>query len=392
MSLSIPAFAWLRSMSTAALLAVVLSPLQGMPALARELPLRATEALALDAVTIPGRLLVCGDYGQILYLDNPAHSLRGSPDWKLANVPTRALLAAIFFVDDQRGWAVGHDGHVLASVDGGRNWVLQRDGLQAQEQLNSRILGELRQRHAAASAALLAQDDPGQRQQLAQQLEELDLDLEDAELLAAEPVHAPPLLDVFFADPLRGVAVGAFNTLLITVDGGVNWQEHGAALDNPDGYHINAVTGDESGRMWLAAEGGLLYRSSDFGRSWEALQSPYAGSWLGIIRQPESGALLVFGLRGNVYRSEDQGDSWVAVEGAGGRTIAGGIYAGANHALLVGAVGTLLLSNDGGLSFTSAAVPQRVGLSAVAVAGSSVVLVGQGGIHSMDSPLGNQHE
>ncbi|MCX2983072.1 hypothetical protein EYC98_19595 [Halieaceae bacterium IMCC14734] len=392
MYLSKPASAVLRRLSLAALMAAVLSPWQSAPVLARELPLRATEALALDVATIAKRLLVCGDYGQILYLDDPSHSLRVSADWKLANVPTRTLLTAIYFVDDQRGWAVGHDGNVLASVDGGRNWVLQRDGLQQQKQLNTVALDEARRRYATASAALLAEDEPAQRQQLAQQLEEIDLDLEDAEFLIAEPVHAPPLLDVFFADPLRGVAVGAFNTLLITVDGGVNWREHGAALDNPDGYHINAITGDESGRMWLAAEGGLLYRSSDFGRSWESLESPYPGSWFGIMRQPETDSLLVFGLRGNVYRSDDLGSTWSPVEGARGRTIAGGIYAGSNHALLVGAVGTLLLSNDGGKSFTGTAVPQRVGFSGVAVVGSRVVLVGQGGIHSMDSPLGTQHE
>ena len=381
-----------RRLVHTALLFYALSLLSGMPVVARELPLRATQALALDVVAISDRLLVCGDYGQILYLENPTDSLRGTSQWQMATVPTSALLTAITFADNKRGWAVGHDGHVLASVDGGRNWVLQRDGLRDQKRINALALEDVRARYANASAALLAADDAQQRRQLAQALEELVLDLEDAEIRTNERVHAPPLLDVYFSDPLRGVAVGAFNTLLITSDGGVTWRHHAAALDNPDGYHINAVTGDGSGMIWLAAEGGLLFRSNDYGVSWESLNSPYAGSWFGAMRQPETGSLLVFGLRGNVFRSEDLGDTWVSVSGSSGRTLAGGVYVGANHALLVGAVGTLLLSTDGGHSFTEAAVPQRVSLSGVGVVGSSVVLVGQGGIFTMDSPLGAHYE
>ena len=51
------------------------------------------------------------------------------------------------------------------------------------------------------------------------------------------------------------------------------------------------------------------------------------------------------------------------------------------YALLVGAVGTLLVSGDGGASFAPRDWGGRQGLSAVAHAADHAILVGQGGIH-----------
>ncbi len=46
------------------------------------------------------------------------------------------MLTAVYFINQQRGWAVGHDGLILVSDDGGENWRIQRDGLAVQEQAN----------------------------------------------------------------------------------------------------------------------------------------------------------------------------------------------------------------------------------------------------------------
>ncbi|WVM93430.1 hypothetical protein ULG90_05695 [Halopseudomonas pachastrellae] len=34
----------------------------------------------------------------------------------------RQLLTAVYFVDDKRGWAVGHDSLILNTTDGGATW------------------------------------------------------------------------------------------------------------------------------------------------------------------------------------------------------------------------------------------------------------------------------
>lgn len=347
------------------------------PAMAEDsllMPL-APRSLLLDVVSIGQRLVTVGERGHILFSDD------GGGKWRQAQVPTRRMLTAIYFPTPLHGWAVGHDGLILASIDGGEHWVVQRDGLQAQRQLNKFSLESLLGQREEQRRRLLAAESRDLRSELQLALEELELDIEDAQYLLQEPVHTPPLLDVYFLNELNGIAVGAFNTLLQTTDGGVSWQYLSDRLDNPDEYHLNAVTGDEQGNLWIAGEGGLLFHSSDAGESWRTLDSPYPGSWFGIDLAESSGRLLVFGLRGNVFFSDDGGNHWTASIVATERSLAGGGFLNERYAMLVGAVGTFLVSDDGGASFSARTLGERVNLSAVACAGSQALIVGQGGIY-----------
>jgi photosystem II stability/assembly factor-like uncharacterized protein len=350
--------------------------LPGMAEMSRLSP-RASESLLLDAIRVGDRLVVAGEHGHILYSDDDGLS------WTQAEVPTRQMITAIHFPSAQRGWAVGHDGLILASVDGGEHWTLQRDGLADQEGINRERL-RLAQRDLEHAREALSQAATTEaRAILSEEFDERELDLMDAEDILQEPVNAPPLLDVYFIDELHGVAVGAFNTLLRTSDGGISWLPESRRLDNPDEYHLNAITGNRDGRLWIAAEGGLLFRSEDTGKNWQHLNNPYHGSWFGILHSPTTESLLVFGLRGNVFRSEDAGDSWQPVASVTDRTLAGGTFIGGDYAVLVGGVGTLLLSDDGGRTFRDLSSGTRLHLSAAASSGDRTFMVGQGGIHSI---------
>ena len=63
---------------------------------------------------------------------SPGSRVLCSPDggrtWNVSPTPTRLPLAAMTFVDDRHGWAVGAMGTILASDDGGRTWRSQRSG------------------------------------------------------------------------------------------------------------------------------------------------------------------------------------------------------------------------------------------------------------------------
>jgi photosystem II stability/assembly factor-like uncharacterized protein len=348
-----------------------------MPVLADDalvMPL-APQSLLLDVQYNGGRLVAVGERGHILLSDDLGEH------WRQARSPTRQMLTAVHFPGPQRGWAVGHDGLILGSIDGGDSWVLQRDGLVDQRLYNERRRGDLESEQQRLRQILLGAAEASARSAVQARLDELELDLEDLEYDLAHPVFAPPLLDVYFSDELRGAAVGAFNTLLLTADGGISWTAAGERLENPEEMHLNAVTGDGRGTLWIGAEGGLMFRSVDAGEHWQALDSPYPASWFGLARAPHSGVLLAFGLRGNVFLSSDGGDSWGRVATDSHRSLSGGAFLGDDYAVLVGAVGAVLLSEDGGSSFTSRPLAQRVGLAAVASARDRLVLVGQGGVH-----------
>ncbi len=347
---------------------------------------RAAQSLLLDIVQVDSRLVVVGERGHILYSDDNANS------WLQAQVPVRQMLTAVHFPAGKMGWAVGHDGMILASNDGGQRWVIQRNGLNDQTALNQQRAKALESDRQNLQQTLLDTDSKTRREALKVKIEELGLDIEDSQALLKEPVSPPPLLDVFFSDPLRGVAIGAFNTLLITGDGGINWRLASGLLDNPEEFHLNAITGDTQGNLWIAGEGGVLFKSSDYGGHWMTLDSPYSGSWFGIAYSKKSTRLLLFGLQGNVFYSDDAGESWQRSRVPERRSLAGGYFISKDYAVLAGSVGTLLMSDDGGESFASTAISSRVNLSAVTCVGGHTVAVGQGGVHKTPCVSGDDDE
>ena len=335
----------------------------------------AARSLLLDIAAAGERLVSVGERGHVLLSDD------GGASWQQARVPTRQMLTAVHFVSPQQGWAVGHDGLVLVTEDAGENWTIQRDGVAAQLARNRTNRDDARARVDALQRALEDGAAP-ERDELEAQLEDARFDLEDAEQALRDPVFASPLMDVWFQDPRRGWAVGAFGTLLATGDGGEHWSSRPDLVDNPEELHLNAVTGNGSGRLLIAGESGLMYRSFDAGVNWETLEPVYEGSWFGALYSGLRDTLLVFGLRGNLYRSGDFGDSWEAVPWGGDVTLAGGTASRSGGIALAGGVGNVLVSRDGGISFTAAVMPQRVGLSSALVRDGRLTVVGQGGVNS----------
>ena len=333
----------------------------------------APKSLLLDIAAAGDRLVTVGERGHILYSDD------GGNHWQQASVPTTRMLTCVYFVDARRGWTAGHDGLILVSDDSGENWRIQRDGLAFQYQTNlesreaaHRQLENMERRLELADEETQAQIEPD--------LEEARLDLEDADLALAEAVFTSPFMDVWFQDADRGWAVGAFGTLVATLDGGQHWGSRATELDNPDEFHLNAITGDGKGRIFIAGEGGVMFRSTDGGHGWESLQPFYEGSWFGTVYDAQNDTLYVFGLRGNLYRSSDFGTSWEQVPNDSNSTLAGGSASQKGEIVLVGGVGTVLFSTDGGQSFQRTMLEDRLSLSAGLSRDGELILVGQGGV------------
>ena len=233
----------------------------------------------LDVTPAGERLVAVGQRGHILYSDDAGQS------WQQAAVPVSSDLNAVHFPTAEHGWAVGNDGVILHSSDAGVTWSKQLDG---------RDIGTPLIKHYGA----LAKAEPAN--------EHWPLLVSEGQRLADEGADKP-FLDVWFADAKRGYAVGVFNLILHTRDGGQTWIPFQERTDNPQGLHLNAIasTGDA---LYLVGEQGLL-RKWDTGRErFVAVNSPYEGSYFGLIGKP--GELLVYGLRGHVFRSTDAGLSW----------------------------------------------------------------------------------
>ncbi|GBD35345.1 Ycf48-like protein [bacterium HR36] len=147
-----------------------------------------------------------------------------------------AAIRALWFADEQEGWAVGDEGLILHTIDGGRTWERQASGTRAN------------------------------------------------------------LRGVHFLSPFKGYAVGeaallesplTMGVLLMTRDGGVTWRTV-SDREMPGLHHVHffdqrqgVVAGDASegfpSGLWTTEDGGLSWRAIPHSRQpgW------YAAAWLG---------------------------------------------------------------------------------------------------------------
>ncbi len=340
----------------------------------------ASKSLLLDITKAGQRLVAVGDFGHILYSDDLGKN------WQQAKVPTRQLLTAVSFVNAKKGWAVGHDGLILQTTDGGESWVIQYNGLEKQQQVNLSVAASM-QDHLKGlkdQLALLAKDDSDSRAALEEQIEEAGYDLEDAEAALKDPVNTPPLMDVLFTSIKDGWVLGAFGQFFHTADGGVSWESYASRIDNPDDLHLNALAAGGAGEVFIAGEAGLAFFSTDGGENWQTSEIPYDGSLFGVVSSEDGAYQVCFGLRGNVFVSRDKGASWQALEVGTDFTLSGAFLAANGSITIVGSGGSVVHSNDIEQPFVSFQQENRLGLSGIVqVSEGRYVAVGLGGIYHL---------
>lgn len=277
-------------------------------------PLAAT-SLMLDAVALDGRLVAVGERGHILISTDDGAS------WRQIVVPTRVMLTAVAFIDNNLGVAVGHDSVILRTTDGGDTW----------------------------------------------------------NLVFSAPEDEAPFFDVWFSDSENGVAIGAYGSHHRTTDGGLTWEFE--PVGDTD-WHLHEIARAENGTLYVAAEAGFAYRSDDDGATWIELPTPYEGSFFGVLPL-EGGTILMYGLRGHLFRSEDAGKTWQELDTSTVAMLTNGIRLSDGTIIIVGLGGTVLVSTDDGRSFNYSQQEDRRGISsAVETADGSLLLVGEFGVRT----------
>lgn len=263
----------------------------------------AAQAAVLASARAGARLVAVGDHGVVLLSDDGGKTYR-----QAHTVPVNVALTGVSFASEREGWAVGHSGVILHTVDGGENWTLQRSDVHVDR----------------------------------------------------------PLFGVHFFDAKHGVAVGLWSLVLTTSDGGLQWQV--VQMPIPEGankadLNLLGIFADSRGRVFAAAEKGMVLRSDDQGQRWSYLTTGYKGSfWTGIATQ--DGTLLAAGLRGSLFRSGDDGRTWQRIETHSKSSITA-LATAANQIVGVGLDGLMLRSDDAGLSFQSEVRPDRLALTSL---------------------------
>lgn len=294
------------------------------------------------------RLVTVGQSGHIFFTDSD--DLR----WQQASVPVSNDLVAVFFSSENQGWAVGHDGVILHTADAGRSW---------QQQMSGRQLVDVARQYFAANPAKNAQD-TDLRQQSLMQFE--------------EGAPAFTFLDVWFRNDQEGYAIGAFNLIFKTTDGGKNWVPWFDRTHNPHGYHLYSIQGDASG-VYVVGELGLVLYLDESTQRFESLESPYKGSFFGIL--VNDNRLIAYGLRGNAFASADSGRSWQKLKNPTADSLSGGVWLPNGDALLLNQAGELLRVVKDGLDLRELA-------EGAGVPSNSVVINKKGDVLAVAGPAG----
>lgn len=229
---------------------------------------------------IGNRIVAVGDRGIVITSSD-------GKTWKQSTSPVDVLLNAVYFVDEKRGWAVGHDASILHTEDGGDSWTLQ------------------------------------------------NWDAKDNR----------PFMDVLFLDERHGFAIGAYGLFKTTEDGGSTWSD----FTDPafkGGPHLNRLNRTANGQLVLVGEKGLVATSVD-GKMWVVHPTGYEGSLFSVIPWGERGGVVV-GMRGTMLEAADIGNPvWQKIETSTDKSLFGLADLGGGKVAASGYGGTILLLSPG---------------------------------------------
>ncbi len=279
---------------------------------------------------------VSGNYGTILY------SADGGKTWeKQVSGIAEELLGCISFVNPQEGWAAGVRGTIVHTADGGKTWAVQPSGIE--QDIHDIFFLDTHYGWAVGeSGTVLHTDDGGRRWKRQREPEDKYFN------------------DVFFVDRKTGWIAGEFGTILHTADGGLTWQPQecsdlaavfkDAEWDRPLPALYGMCFIDEN-RGWIVGMDGVILRTENGGKIW-SLEKPVSDKPLySIIMRGAQGWAV--GNDGFYLMTENGGDTW-SVKDQALKTrfwLRAVSFQDDKRGLIVGAQGTIALTDDGGFSW-----------------------------------------
>ena len=280
------------------------------------------------------------------------HAFAQDGVWKRQPTGTLAWLHSVFFLDQDRGWAVGSKGALLFTTDGGKNWKAKprpsedilRDIYFADERngwvVVERNVYELKTKEDPRTY-LMNTTDGGEH------WSRVDIGGPDVDVRLVRAVFSPSG---------RSWAFGEHGAIFTTQDSGASWTR----LQSPTRHLLLGGIFIDDYRGWLVGAGSTIMQTSDGGETWHVSSLPYAkGVRFTATSFVDNRLGWAVGSGGTVYRTINGGRTWHQQDSRVSNDLLDVKFLDAVEGWAVGAEGTLIYTQDGGLHWT----PQTTGVT-----------------------------
>jgi photosystem II stability/assembly factor-like uncharacterized protein len=232
--------------------------------------------------TPPANGWAVGDNGKIIYTTD------GGFNWMEQNSGTNEILTSIFSIDGLNAWACGDNGTILKTTDGGVNWI--------------------------------------------------DYSI----------VSGPIFNSIFFTSSNVGWIVGANGEIHKSIDGGVTWtlQSSGTFEILWDCYFLDDLTG------WVAGSAGILLYTTDGGSTWTPQTTGTTEPLIGLTFISSTEGWAVGGL-GTIIHTNDGGINWSSQVSGTLNNLRNITFISPLEGWALGFSGTLIRTTNGGATWVN---------------------------------------
>ncbi len=266
--------------------------------------------------------------------------------------PVQENLSGVAFVNCMDGIAVGANGAVITTNNGGISWISQTSGFEGGLR-DVAFAGKKRMVAVGDECKILISDDSGVTWFMP----------------TTAPLFPSPeknqLVGINFKDELIGYAVGiAWDEdgipkalVLTTVDGGDNWKHQFVLPDSTDSFAdcdftiLNGISYVVVVGAGTSGIGGLIVRAELGATNWSIIPSQTPNELFGVAFAKGSHAHhgWAVGRNGTIVHTEDGGTTWsVQVSGLPEALLLRVVAIDHMQAWVVGTNGSLIFTNDGG--------------------------------------------
>ena len=220
----------------------------------------------------------------------------GQMEWEIRSpYPTTNNLKGDFFLTDQIGWAVGFNGTILHTTDGGVHWVTQHSN--NTESIWNIFFIDENEGWAVGWSNIYHTTNAGTTWEK-----------------QIKPSWPGDLTDVYFVNPDTGWIVGTYKIIFKTTDGGEHWNRIMSSINQDNGFYSVAFTdelhGCAVGGSNVNGNIGYIMVTDDGGLTWTET-TPENNSRYNKVIFLDADTGWVCGSNGELLKTTDGGYTWI---------------------------------------------------------------------------------